>query len=104
MPSETSSAPKLIKAVPRMTPEVWNSGDPWAAAGELIAATDLGDLFERHQVEYLRRDLVVPTVDEIVVELLRNRLYGTSREHLESAAEAIHALLLSRIEGDNDAG
>lgn len=111
MPSETSSAPR----------EVWtvNFRDSGQLAGEFPigdqqsaadCAVDGSAFFgvECVAVEYVRRDLV-PTVDEIERAILIGR-YGDCPELWEGAIDqagqdaiSIHALLLSRIEGDGAA-
>lgn len=61
--------------------------------------------------EYVRRDLVIPTVDEIAGAVC-NGLHGVgvqldeATEHergvIDNVSRAVRSLLLSRIEGDNE--
>lgn len=56
------------------------------------------------QLRYVQRDLVVPTVDEIATKIAPTILHsGVQRWQLTDAAKAVHALLLSRIGGADDA-
>lgn len=54
------------------------------------------------EVEYLRADLVVPTVDEIAQRLAERRGLGRPLGSDLADAKDLHEWLLSRIEGDND--
>lgn len=99
MPSETSNAPAQVWTVNfrddgRLAGE-FPIGDAQSAAD---CAVDGSAFFgvECEAVEYVRRDLVVPTVDEIAAAILEDRLQGG--DHATNA-RAVHALLLARIEG-----
>lgn len=95
MSVETSNAPR----------EVWVTT---AAGGEPVQVW-ASDEAARHPLlsmrveHYVRRDLVVPTVDEIAEQIARPMWDEQAiAAEIIDAARNVHALLLSRIEGDND--
>lgn len=100
MSVETSSAPEIF----------WF--DP-------ITGSFLRDPMESRTVAYVRRDLVVPTVDEEMVDAaawivardvgypylsdVPDGEWQAIRSQAREMLAAVRSLLLSRIEGDNDA-
>lgn len=97
MSVETSNAPR----------RVWVRKDDWYGSWLSATPRDPG----AGAVEYLRRDLVVPTVDEIAEGLYRAENFdgpplaelGIDGHDYQAMAELVHGWLLSRIEGTTDA-
>ncbi len=103
MPAETSNGPR----------ELWVTLTPGGSPVQVWAnAAAARHLFFRRRVEsFVRRDLVVPTVDEIAEGLYRAENFdgpplaelGIDGHDYWAMARLVHAWLLSRIEGDGGA-
>lgn len=128
MSVETSNAPRELWTVidPTMLHEGYANADGMLPTGVLgtlrvesharVSAQDRDEAFNRQRPDrkhlvtgYVRRDLVVPTVNEreAAVKAVYSDLYAwmpsDETHRIATAVErAIDALLLSRIEGGND--
>jgi hypothetical protein len=105
MSVETSNAPRELWAVVNSAGDQVYEGP---VPEDKALAQDRADEYERFAdslavaVPYVRRDLVVPTVDEIAQRLAERRGLGRPLGSDLADAKDMHEWLLSRIEGDND--